>query len=1065
MSEHARRLVDEAVRLANEGDLEGARGLAAEVLRHDATNQDARELVDAGEVPAGEIRRLVIVFADVVGSTELSAGLDPDDYTERISRYQRLVRRVLDRHGAGVVRVIGDGTLAVFGHPDPHEDDAGRAIRAAIELTEQVRDADHSGLDVIHTRAAVHFGLVRVNLVDGDVFGLAPNLAARLQGVAQPDQVVISEDVLPLIGDAFEIERAAPEQVKGIAEPIVYYRVLGSKPVDSRRGRVWEAPFVGRQAETNAIEQWLHSGESSMLVWGEPGVGKSRLVDQVLQAEGDSFGRVLAANCAEDDEAEGFSSIRGLLQLDRPPTRPSAQALLANLERDVAALGLDREQHLGPLALALGLSAEAGFERPETDITKLHERIVASLDAWFACLCAHGPVLLLVEDLQWSDGSSRAVLARLASQAIPQMKLLMTAREDDLPEDVAVRLAVSPLTEEAALELTAAVGSDLPPDRRRDVVARGVGIPLFIEELARWDGTPPAGGEMPVSSHDSVVPDVLYGPLVTRLYAEDVDVNLARLAATIGEEFDTDVLATASHRAPDAFATGLSSLLEAGIVHDLGGGERYAFRHALVRDVAYEVQPLEVRRSTHASVARALQDQRDRGAAVPAATIAGHFQRGGRLQDAIGAYETAAQESMQRGQLEEGRSQLDTALDLLARLATESEVSSEEIQHREVGLRLLRGFIAVSAGGNADPRAGEDYEVCTALAPALTSTDDYIGMLGALWGYYSAKGDLGMATELIDTILDTPGVDDPAMRADNLTAKGMTEFFRGEFASADDYLGRVRRQTPEGVQEERALSRWQFPNDPVGTGQLMYALTRWELGDPEGFRRGCEDARRRVGSLSFPHGPFTLAFCLCHEAWVFTEMGDHERAGQVADHLVSLSGEHGFDYWLLTGLAASGINTARRELAAAEPDTEVLATSIDSVAESVAVQQMVGAEELLPYFVSALGDVLAAAGDADGGMARLDEAVEIADRTGSRYYLAETHRVRARLMRDRDPTASLQEVWRARELAHRQGSVPYEYRALLDLAALGEDVGELLRRLPEPAARAAGLAPPGPPGR
>jgi tetratricopeptide (TPR) repeat protein len=316
-----------------------------------------------------------------------------------------------------------------------------------------------------------------------------------------------------------------------------------------------------------------------------------------------------------------------------------------------------------------------------------------------------------------------------------------------------------------------------------------------------------------------------------------------------------------------------------------------------------------------------------------------------------------------------------------------------------------------------------------------------------------------MATELIDTILETEGIVDPGMRADNLTAKAMTDFFRGDFLAADSLLVAVREQTPEGVQEERALSRWQFPNDPVGTGHLMYALARWERGSVADFDVGIADAERRVNSLAFPHGPFTLACCLCHKAWVATELGEYDRAQQIADQLVFLSTEHGFDYWLLTGLAAAGINAARRELNCDNPDPAVIQQNVAAIGESTAVQQMVGAEQLLPYFVSALGDIVAAAGDPDAGLAHLDEAVTVANRTESRYYLAETHRVRARVMRDQDSAGALDELWRAQQLAHQQGSVPYEYRALVDLAAMGEDVDELMGQMPDDGAVVAGLAP------
>jgi class 3 adenylate cyclase len=1049
-------LEEAALASVERGDWESGAALAAELLRRDPSNEVAREVVARTEVDSpGELRRLTILFCDLVGSTRMSARQDPEAYHRVLQRYHRLCEEVIVAAGGTVNQRVGDGVLAIFGHPRFHEDGTRRAVRAGLALADRVAamrpSMEREFGESLEVRIAVHLGPVHLDLLDSAIYGLAPNIAARLQDLARPGTVVVTDEVLGVVGGFFEISTHEPHQVKGVDEPLRYHTIERELPHTRERGRSWLTAFVGRRDPRDQLRTAVEDG-SPVLIRGEAGMGKSRLVDEVLSELGSGAGRVTTLLCTEYEQSSDFGVATGLLRLDSTAVATHGSARLAQLRGDLGALGLDPEVHTGLLAPLLGLEPTLGYERPATDLTRVHEQVLASLRAWLTALAAREPVILLVEDVQWADPSTAELVQGLVREPIDGVQLVATERSGSqrLTGGSLVVIELAPLGDDEAVALAIAVDRTIGGERLTTTLSRAQGNPLFIEELARE----PAASA-PVDPHlltrltnESVVPGVLYEPLLTRLYNSGADVGLAQAAATIGRSFTRPVLAAVVARPPDVLDRGIRSLLDTGLIE--ADDETYWFRHALIRDVAYDLQPREQRVAMHRRVGVAMRAQREEGADISWSVIATHFHASGSVDEAIDAYAAAADDSRQKGSMQAGVFHLTTAIDLIVEHGGGDRAS----RLREVDLRLKRGFLCVSSGGNADPRAVADYERCLELVRAEDSGPELVGTLVALWGYHTARGDLSRADALLDDIMNTGVTDDPVMLAENRTARGMVRFFQGDFVASEELLRLALEGTPEAVPDTRPLSPWEFPNDPVTFLHLQFGLALWQRGDLKGFHDSVARARARASGLPGLHGPFNTAYVLTHAAWVLTEIGDHAAAAASVEELLDISGRYGFDFWTLAGNSADAIRIGRASLASSV-DADVLREQADRLAGTAAMTEMIDARLLLPYGMTAQGEFRARADDHAAAVALFDAAMAMADATGSQFYRAETHRLRARSRQALGEVSADDDLHAAIELAERQGSIPFELRARVDLARSGQRSDRLDELLAEPASVAA----------
>jgi class 3 adenylate cyclase/tetratricopeptide (TPR) repeat protein len=1065
-------LLDRSVAALNRGDVTTAHDLAEQVLAADTSNRDAAALLEVGGHSDGELRRLSLLFCDLVGSTELSARHEPETYRTLIRRYKAVCREVVERrYGGHISHVAGDGMLAVFGLPTAHENDAERAVRAGLDVVRELRrlsvQVEAAVGERLEARAAVHRGLVYLDVEEDEVYGLAANVAARLHSLAAPGTVVMSEDVREVVGALFDTVAAPPQRAKGIDEPLHSYRIVAERPDEPTRGRRWEAALVDRTDQLARMRSaWLEvtrgGGErpTALHLVGEAGIGKSRLA-AVLAREAMADGGSCLQLLASPFHAEAsFHAVRAFIEARAGAGSDVAHGeRLARLERELVAVGLAPDEMIPLVAPVIGVSPASGYQAAALEGRKLHDAIVvAAADYLIACL-GTGPALLMVEDLHWCDESTLDVLARVLRMDRRDLLIVTTSR-DPVPAPLGGGQVIElpPLDDDAAVELVLSLDPALDGSACRAVVDRGDGMPLFLEELARGAASgqrivatqvtragDPIGAAAATSpaGPPATVPEVLYEPLVARLHASGPGLRVASAAAAIGRDVDHGVLT----QVVDLPAPDLEAALEAllgGLILErvLGDARRYRFRHELLRVVAYELQPPSRRRELHGRVAAALAREPAASGSVDWRLVASHHDAAGQATEAITAYQQAADGARQLGALGEARSLLSRAIELVPDLPESRERSSYE-----VGLRLRRGFLVASAEGTSSPEAVQDYERCLELTLGASGSDEMFSTLIPLWGYYILRGDLDRAQQVAEMLrAGLAGRDH--YRPDNEAAFGTIRWFAGDFAAALDQL----EAAVEGVTTRRTNpdygATYFMPFDGPGSAHANLALARFMRGDVDGADEQFAAGQDRCDTIDFPRGPFTAAEVQSYAAWTLIERGQLDRAATAVGAVTEIAEGHGFDFWSLVAATEQATIAALRALDADAPDAATLSAHAQALDGLCGMWKVLDVALFLPAFMATVGRLRAAAGDVDGAAARYDETLQFGRSTGIRFYEAEVLRLRAQLL----PASQVSgELRAALDLARSQGAAPFELRIARDLVANGD--ADALKLVAEAVAR------------
>ena len=1061
------QLLDQAVGALNRGDVTVAHYLAEQVLAADALNRDAAALLDVGIPAAGELRRLSLLFCDLVGSTELSARLDPELYRALVKRYKAVCQEVIGRRYHGhISHFAGDGLLAVFGLPTPHENDAERAVRAGLDIVRELRalsvEVQAAVAERLDVRAAVHKGLVFLDTQEDEVYGLAANVAARLQGLAAPGAVVISEEVQDIVGALFETMEEPAQRVKGVREPLHHFRVVAERPEAPARGRRWAAPLVGRSGEMELLrDRWRQARDGAddrprgVHLIGEAGIGKSRLAAALADEV-----RAEAACCVQllgspFHAGASFHAVRALIEGRCDLSRDAAPAeRLSRLRQDVTDVGLPPDELIPLLAPVLDIPPEAGYRAVEADSRKLREAIAVGAARYVTACLGAGPALLLVDDLHWCDESTLEVVAHVLRSDRSGLLAVTISREVPPAALRSVEtISVPPLDDTAAGELVRSLHPELDDAACSTVVHRGDGVPLFLEELARGAGVrvddvisirgsrpgawaaawppQPAAHLARAAAGPGPVPEALYEPLVARLYATGTGVPVAAAAATIGRDVDRGVLAQVVDVSDSDLEAALTALLGDLILERApGDSERYRFRHELLRVVAYDLQPPSRRRALHGRVAEALVDESGDTGAVDWRLVAGHYDAAGRAAEAIAGYMRAADGARRLGALSEARSLLGRAIELV------SEISdSPDRRSLEVGLRLRRGILVASAEGNSSPDAVQDYERCLELVLGDIAGDDMFSTLIPLFGYYMVRGDLHRAQQVAEVLRSGLASGREHYRPDNEAAFGMIRWYAGDFAVAHDQLeasvaGVLTRQIAPDY-----TATYFMPNDGPASAHANLALARFMCGDLCGADAQIDAARRRCQAIDFPRGPFTTAQAEAYAAWMLMERSETVAAKAAATVVTDIADRHGFDSWALIGATEQASVDAVSALDGEPHDCSALTAHAQTIEGLCAVWKAIDLALFLPFFTATAGRLRAASGDTEGAAARYEETLEIARATGIHFYDAEVMRLQSQLLPDAEARAQLR---LASDLARMQHAVPFELRIARELLARGD---------------------------
>jgi class 3 adenylate cyclase/predicted ATPase len=672
----------------------------------DAPKPALSTTASAAPQDTAERRQLTVMFSDLVGSTALSARMDPEDLREVISAYQKCVAEAVQRFGGFVAKYMGDGVLVYFGYPQAHEDDAERAVRAGLELVQAVGGLKPSA--PLQTRVGIATGLVVVGDLIGSgasqeqaVVGETPNVAARLQSTAKPNTVVIGESTRKLLGNLFDVEDLGAQDLKGISGPLRAWAVLRPASVDSRFEALHGSgltELVGREEELELLlRRWskAKTGEGQVvLLSGEAGIGKSRLTAALLERLAAEPHTRLRYFCSpQHTDSALYPIISQMERAARLAHADTAQTKLDKLDAMLAQTSTSK-QDAALFAEMLSLPNDGRYPALDSEPQQRRQKTLEALTAQVEALSRQDPLLMIFEDAHWTDPTSLETFGRVVDRvrSLPVL-LVVTFRPEFEPPWIGrpyvTAFTINRLGErDIRAMIDGVVGNKLiPANVRQDIIERTDGIPLFVEEMTK--AVLEAGSEeeaqrtaATVPSTALAVPASLHASLMARLDRLGPAKEVAQIGAAIGREFSHALLAAVTHKAEAELQSALDRLMAAGLLFRQGAPPHatYLFKHALVRDAAYGTLLREPRHALHASIAETLENQFTEIAQSQPELLAHHFTQAGMTEAAIEWWRTAGQRSLARSALVEGVVQLKRALDQIATLPATPDLRREEIK-------------------------------------------------------------------------------------------------------------------------------------------------------------------------------------------------------------------------------------------------------------------------------------------------------------------------------------------------------------------------------------------------
>jgi class 3 adenylate cyclase/tetratricopeptide (TPR) repeat protein len=669
-----------------------------------------------------ERRSITVMFVDLVGSTPISEQLDPEDMSEVLRVFHEGCAAAVEAEDGHIAHYLGDGILVYFGYPHAHEDDAARAVRAGLgiinglQTTNQTLAARYAVR--LQARIGIHTGLVVVGDVGagsardrGAIVGETPNIAARLQGEAQPDTVVVSAATRRLIEGLFTFEDVGQRALKGVSALIRIFRVMGpAGSIDRFDTRIQRGltPLVGRAAELDMLRQrWEQARDGEMrcvLLVGEAGIGKSRVVRAFREGLAEEPHQAITWYCSSNHRNSAFFPI--ILWLSRSlgiDPQGDAGAEKARLQAALDGLGVE-DAEISAMLILLGLPASDAGETLEVSGLMLKRKILDALSATIGAMAQRQPLVVIVEDAHWIDPSTLDLLRELQEQlATGRLLLLVTARPEfkpgwSYPHSVQINLDRLSRRERQAMVEQITGGKALPGFVLDQIVARTDGVPLFVEELTKTvleeNAWRDAGThyELEGPFQGITVPDSLQGSLLARLdRLEPAARAIAQIGAVIGREFGHDLVRIVAELKDEALEVGLDQLMAAEVVRPIRlpgvAGKAYGFRHALIQDAAYQSLLLARRRQHHAAIGQAMAEQFPEMAAAQPEIVAQHLTAADLVDPAIGAWQRAAESAVHRGAYTEARAHVSRGLDLIERLPADDRIRAA----RAVPLLLMRG--------------------------------------------------------------------------------------------------------------------------------------------------------------------------------------------------------------------------------------------------------------------------------------------------------------------------------------------------------------------------------------
>lgn len=947
----------------------------------------------------GERRPLTVMFCDIVDSTQLTQELDPEDLRRVLLGFREACIASVEHCGGVVSHYIGDAVLAYFGFPRAHEDDARRAVRAALAALGALPDLNRRlAVDIglaspIAARAGVHSGLVVVadlgkgrHAEHAAVVGETTTIAARLQQAAEPGQVLVSEATRSLMPSAFQFAEIGSLSLKGVRQPLRAHAVLAEQ-LPGESPPTPDGPFVDRETELRALlAAWrdVETGATAaLLVEGEAGIGKSRLMREFRKRVGGAGCDTITMTCAEHDRATAFQPIaawlRGRLGLVPGMSAGEARGPLLALLAEARLPGMEFR---APLAALLGCANEEEARDLAALQRRRHRR---TIDALVSLLLAvqrdDRALLVIIEDLHWADHSTRTFLRAMADRCVGKERrvmLLATTRpgeEAALAGPTLLTLRLDRLASEDVRRLVnLTVPSGLSSALISRIVARTDGVPLFVEEVARAAAeAPEAGGGIPMT---------LRGSLMARLDTLGEAKPVAELAAILGRSFRVDVLEAVlgdTERAP--LRRCLRRLVQARFLEPDGPLDDpgvYTFRHALIRDAAYDSLLREQRRALHSRVVAVMREQFPLQVAARPEVLAQHLAIAGRDLEAVESYEAAARQAAAQTAHVEAMEHCRAALELVARLPEGRTRLEAEVR---VNVALAAQLTIVR--GNAEPEVLQAFERAHAAAERLRDARLIFRTLRGLITFHLVRGDVAAGHAVSRQLMrHVDGETDAALLVQAHRTHGLSLLYGGHFIEARSELLRALELYDPTC---HAAQRFEYGSDPAVLARSHLGWVEWFLGRPDQARMESEAAVAAARALDHPH---SLAFALAFHACLGQFLGLPALTQDAAAEMTRIARTHDYAYWTAWGAILQGWAMARSgDTAAGE---HLLRQGLQDYAET-------GAGLLRPYGLHLLAETI---GDQrpNEALSLLDQALAEADTHAIFFWQAEMLRFKAALL-------------------------------------------------------------------
>jgi class 3 adenylate cyclase/predicted ATPase len=1009
-------------------------------------------LIEPKAHDAAERRQVTVMFSDLVGSTALSVRMDPEDLREVISAYQKCVADTVSRFGGFVAKYMGDGVLVYFGYPQAHEDDAERGVRAGLELIGAVSALKPNA--PLQTRVGIATGLVVVGDLIGSgaaqeqaIVGETPNLAARLQALAEPNTVVIADGTRRLLGNLFELEDLGAKHLKGIAGPVRVWAALRASSVESRFEALHTTgltAIVGREEELELLlRRWSRAktGEGQVvLLSGEAGIGKSRLTAALLERLATEPHTRLRYFCSPQHTDSAFYPI--ISQMERAAGLAHDDTTQAKLDKldAVLAQSFTPRQDAALFAEMLSLPNDGRYPALDLAPEQRRQRTLDALAAQLPGLARQQPVLMVVEDAHWIDPTSLEVFGRTVDQikTLPGLIIVTFRPEFNAPwagRSHVMSLALNRLGErETAAIIAHLVGNkELPADVMAEIVERTDGIPLFVEEMTKAVLEAEGEGEARctaavVPSQALAVPASLHASLMARLDRLGPAKEVAQVGAAIGREFSHSILAAVVRKPEAELRAALDRLIAAGLLFRQGVPPHatYLFKHALVQDAAYGTLLREPRRALHARIAEVIESQFADIAESQPELLARHCTEAGLIEKAAGQWGKAGQRSLERSALVEAREQLARALDQIATLPATPALRREEIK-LQVALTLplihVKGFAAPETKAAVE-RARLLIEQAEAMGEV---PEDPLLLFSVLFGFWIASlaafdGDIVREiSEQFLTLAEKQGAAVPMMIGHRLV--GAALLFTGDITQSRAHLDRALASYDPVL--HRPLTA-RFGHDVRVAGLCHRSWALWVLGYPDAALADTENAFKDAREIN--QAATSLNASLAVYAVIFC--GNYAAAKAKSDELMKLAEEKDASMWKAAATAYQGLIFAL---------TGKASDAVQKITGGISAFRSTGATVAGPLWLSHLATAYAQLGQFDDAWRCIGEAMTAMEITKERWFEAEINRMAGEIaLKSPEPGAAKAQAYfeRALAVARTQQAKSWELRAAMSMARL-----------------------------